>query len=58
MVQYFKLKKKIASGAQFIVPQLGYDARKFHELIQFMRLNDLNVPVVGNVYIYPMVRTP
>lgn len=53
MVQYFKLKKKIASGAQFIVPQLGYDARKFHELIQFMRLNDLNVPVVGNVYILP-----
>lgn len=53
MVQYFKLKKKVESGANFIVPQLGYDARKFHELIQFMKLNNLNVPLVGNIYILP-----
>jgi len=53
MVQYFKLKKKIASGAQFIVTQLGYDARKFHEVIQFMKINNLNVPIVGNIYILP-----
>lgn len=53
MVQYYKLKKKVASGAQFIVPQLGYDARKFHELIQFMKLNGLNVPLIGNIYILP-----
>lgn len=53
MVQYYKLKKKVASGAQFIVPQLGFDARKFHELIQFMKLNNLDVPVVGNIYILP-----
>ncbi|RMG88489.1 MAG: methylenetetrahydrofolate reductase, partial [Candidatus Dadabacteria bacterium] len=31
MGQYYKLKKKLESGAQFIVTQLGYDARKFHE---------------------------
>ncbi len=36
-VQYFKLKKKIAAGARFVVTQLGYDARKFHELTLFMR---------------------
>ncbi|MGI6065210.1 MAG: methylenetetrahydrofolate reductase C-terminal domain-containing protein [Bacillota bacterium] len=53
MVQYFKMKKKIESGAQFIVTQLGYDARKFHEVIQFMKLNNLNVPIVGNLYILP-----
>ncbi|MEA4900216.1 methylenetetrahydrofolate reductase C-terminal domain-containing protein [Desulfitobacterium sp.] len=53
MVQYFKLKKKVESAARFIVTQLGYDARKFHEVIQFMRLNDLNVPIVGNIYILP-----
>lgn len=53
MVQYFKLKKKVTSGAQFVVSQLGYDARKIHELIQFMKLNNLNVPVIGNIYILP-----
>jgi methylenetetrahydrofolate reductase (NADPH) len=53
MVQYFKLKKKVASGAQYIIPQLGFDARKFHELIQFIKLNNLNVPVIGNLYILP-----
>ncbi|MEL7563517.1 MAG: methylenetetrahydrofolate reductase C-terminal domain-containing protein [Dehalobacterium sp.] len=53
MVQYFKMKKKIESGANFIIPQLGYDARKFHELIQFVKLNGLNVPVIGNIYILP-----
>ncbi|MCE5265485.1 MAG: methylenetetrahydrofolate reductase C-terminal domain-containing protein [Deltaproteobacteria bacterium] len=52
-VQYFKLKKKIAAGAEFVVTQLGYDARKFHELMLFMKLNGLHVPVVGNIYVLP-----
>ena len=51
--QYFKLKKKIAAGAQFVVTQLGYDARKFHELVLFMKHNNLQVPLVGNIYILP-----
>ena len=54
MVQYFKMKKKIRSGAQFIVSQLGYDVRKIHELIQFMKLNCPDVPVVGNIYLLPL----
>ncbi len=53
LAQYYKLKKKIAAGAQFIVTQLGYDARKFHEVLLFMKQNDLNVPLVGNIYILP-----
>lgn len=53
MVQYFKLKKKIAAGAKFIVTQLGYDARKFHEVLQFMKLNGFDLPVIGNIYILP-----
>jgi len=52
-IQYFKLKKKIAAGARFVVTQLGYDARKFHELILFMDQNGLHVPVVGNIFILP-----
>lgn len=53
MSQYFKLKKKVASGAKYIITQLGYDARKFHELLQFMKLHNLNVPLIGNIYILP-----
>jgi 5,10-methylenetetrahydrofolate reductase len=53
MVQYYKVKKKIAGGAQFIVTQLGYDARKFHEVLQFLKVNKLDIPVVGNIYILP-----
>jgi len=50
MAQYYKLRKKIASGAKFIVTQLGYDARKFEELRKYMDLNGFNVPLVGNIF--------
>jgi len=53
MVQYYKLKKKIDAGAQFIVTQLGYDARKFHEVLLFMKQNGFNIPLMGNIYILP-----
>jgi methylenetetrahydrofolate reductase (NADPH) len=53
MAQYYKLKKKIAGGAQFIVTQLGYDARKFHEVLLFMKLSGFNIPLIGNIYILP-----
>jgi methylenetetrahydrofolate reductase (NADPH) len=53
MAQYYKLKKKIAAGAQFIVTQLGYDARKFHEVLLFMKQSGFNIPLVGNIYILP-----
>ncbi|AFM41225.1 5,10-methylenetetrahydrofolate reductase [Desulfosporosinus acidiphilus SJ4] len=53
MVQYYKMKKKIAGGAQFLVCQLGYDARKFHEVLQFLKVNNYDIPVVGNIYILP-----
>lgn len=53
MVQYYKLKKKIAAGAGFVVTQLGYDARKFDEVVRFLRLAGLEVPVIGNIYVLP-----
>lgn len=49
--QYWKLEKKVEKGAQFVIPQVGYDARKFHELIQYVDDHDLDVPVVGNIYV-------
>jgi methylenetetrahydrofolate reductase (NADPH) len=53
MLQYYKLRKKIDAGARFIVTQLGYDARKFHEVLLFMKQNHFDIPLVGNIYILP-----
>ena len=54
MGQYFKLKKKLEAGAQFVVSQLGFDARKFHELLQVVKLLGFgDIPVVGNIYLLP-----
>ncbi len=55
MGQYFKLKKKLAAGAQFVVSQLGFDARKFHELLEVIKLLGFgHVPVVGNIFLLPV----
>ncbi len=53
MAQYYKLEKKIAAGAGFVITQLGYDARKFHEVLQFVRTCEPSLPVIGNIYILP-----
>lgn len=52
VTQYYKLEKKLRAGARFIVTQLGYDARKFHEVLMMMKyLGFGDVPVIGNVYV-------
>ena len=51
MPQLFKLERKVAAGADLIIPQLGYDMRKFHEVKRYMAARKLNVPVLGNVYV-------
>jgi len=50
-MQYYKLHRKVAAGADFVITQLGFDARKFHELLQYMKQNRLDIPVLGNVFI-------
>ncbi len=49
--QFYKLRKKIRSGAKFIITQLGYDPRRFDELRRYMQLNNLSVPLIGNIFI-------
>ncbi|MGW8258017.1 MAG: methylenetetrahydrofolate reductase, partial [Thermoguttaceae bacterium] len=49
--QYFKLVRKIAVGAQWVIPQLGYDMRKFNEVRLFLEARGINVPLIGNVYL-------
>lgn len=49
--QYAKLQRKVAAGAQFIITQLGYDARKFQELLLFMQKTQIQLPVLGSIYV-------
>lgn len=52
MPQYFKLVLKVLAGAHWVIPQLGYDMRKFHEVKLMLASRGItDVPVVGNVYI-------
>lgn len=51
--QYTKLGKKIEAGAKFIITQVGYDARKFHEVLQWLKVNNLSIPVMANIYLLP-----
>lgn len=51
ILQYWKLNKKIQSGADFVIPQLGYDMRKFEELLRIVRSSEEHIPLLGNVYV-------
>ncbi len=51
MAQYFKLYKKVKLGADFIITQVGFDARKFDEVYRYMRHNAIRVPILGNIYL-------
>ena len=49
--QYEKLKRKVAVGADFVITQLGYDIRKFDELLRFCRLQNISAPLVANIFV-------
>lgn len=54
--QLLKLRKKIECGAKFIIAQIGYDARKSHEMLCYLdQLVDGQgtgrIPLVGNVFL-------
>lgn len=51
MPQYFKLAKKVESGAKFIINQIGYDSQKQDELLKYMVMFNIQVPVISNVYV-------
>lgn len=54
LMQYYKLHRKIAAGADYVITQLGFDARKFHEVLLYMRQQALNVPILASVFIPTM----
>jgi len=52
MPQYYKLLRKIRAGARWVIPQLGYDMRKFHEIKLLLASRGMaEVPIIGNVYL-------
>ncbi len=51
VTQYAKMSRKVAAGAQFAITQLGYDARKFHELIGIQQHMGIEIPTLGSVYL-------
>ncbi len=54
MGQYWKLHAKARAGADYVITQVGYDPRKFHELLLFMEETGLRLPVLGNVFVPTM----
>ncbi len=48
--QYFKMEKKVAVGARFLITQVGWDWKKALELQFYLAEAKLKVPVLGNVY--------
>ena len=51
LAQYAKLHRKAAAGADFVITQLGFDARKFEEVLLYLRQHQINLPVLGNVFV-------
>jgi methylenetetrahydrofolate reductase (NADH) len=51
MPQYFKLRKKAAAGARFVINQIGWDTRKDDELLRWIRRDGLPVSAIANVYL-------
>jgi methylenetetrahydrofolate reductase (NADPH) len=51
MPQYFKLRKKVAAGARFVINQIGWNARKDDELLRYIRRTELPVSALANVYV-------
>ncbi len=51
MQQYYKMGKKIACGAEFLITQVGWDWRKSLELFTYLKEIGSSIPVIGNVYL-------
>ena len=49
--QYAKLLHKVKAGADFIITQLGFDMGKFAELMTLVKQENIDLPVLANVFI-------
>lgn len=51
LTQLFKMEKKINAGAEYFIIQVGYDSRKWAELLTYVKMKNLNVPMLANIYV-------
>jgi methylenetetrahydrofolate reductase (NADPH) len=52
LMQFYKLRLKVAAGAQFIITQVGYNLRKLYEVKQYLIREGIgDVPVLANIYV-------
>ncbi len=53
LTQLYKMDMKIRTGAQWFVSQIGYDARKHHELVRYLtwKYADQTPPLLGSIYV-------
>ncbi len=49
--QYVKLLTKINNGAEFVISQLGFDMQKYKELVRFIQDQQIDIPVIANVFV-------
>jgi methylenetetrahydrofolate reductase (NADPH) len=58
MGQYYKMRKKLDAGADFVITQVGYDARKLHEFLQWLNGRERPIPALASVYVlsYPVAK--
>jgi methylenetetrahydrofolate reductase (NADPH) len=58
MGQFYKLRKKIEAGADFVITQVGYDARKLQELQMWLKAQEHPIPALASVYVlsYPVAK--
>jgi methylenetetrahydrofolate reductase (NADPH) len=49
--QLLKLRKKVDNGARFVINQIGYNARKDHELLRWVQGEALDVSLLANVFV-------
>lgn len=48
-LQYYKMIRKIACGADFIVTHVGWDMKKLQELQWYMQMREIEVPVIARL---------
>jgi methylenetetrahydrofolate reductase (NADPH) len=58
MGQFYKMKKKIEVGADFVITQVGYDVRKLHEFQLWLKSNRHKIPALAGIYVlsYPVAK--
>ena len=48
-LQYYKMARKLQTGAEFLIAQTGWDMKKFQELQWYLQMREISAPVFARV---------